>query len=71
MQARMRLVWLMWEAAKAGDWGFPLPPYVCFTSVCPCLLYLYGEFRDMGSPVCVFVSAAGPLQWMLTVLEMF
>lgn len=33
--------------------------YVCFTSVCPCLLYLYGEFRDTGPwahvRVCVWV----------------
>lgn len=45
--------------------------YVCFTLVCPCLLYLFGGFRDTGPPahVCVFVSAAGLSELLLTSRE--
>lgn len=32
--------------------------YVCFTLFCPCLICLYGEFRDIGPTCGVFVSAA-------------
>lgn len=65
--------WSKTEAArpaKAGDWGSGSGAcYVCFTLSGPCLLYLFGEFRDMGphvgieycASVCVFVSAAAPV----------
>lgn len=57
MQVCICAWWWMWKLPRSGDWG-SLPSlsacciHVCFTSVCPCRLLLYGEFRDTG-PTCV------------------